>query len=479
MDHFGALSLIPAVLFLVLALVTRKTITSIVISGLSGYILYYKGEFLWPTIDHLVTSMTDYDNMWIVLVCMLFGSLICLLREAKGTIIFGNFAKKYANTPKKGLMATWMLGVVIFVDDYLSILATANTLMPVTDAQKTPREMITYVINTTSAPVCVIIPISAWVVFFSGIFEKQPEAAVLGETGQQIYYHIMPYFFYPFLCVLFVPLVILGIVPKMGGMKKAYERVARTGKLWPESSDILNRPAGEPALATAVGSGAGVVVPRTEAEAAAPPAQGAGMPRLWSFVAPMGLVIAVTVWQEDIMLGVIIGIIGCLSFIPTRIMTFSRFCDCCLEGLQDMTFIAVVLVTSLFYRESMLLVGLPDYVIEVAQPLMSPALLPLIVFIAVGLVCFATGNIWSIPALTTPIVVPLAAAIGANLPLTLGAIISAAVFGAQACFYSDVTLLSSSACRVSNVDYAIAQLPYIIIVSILSAILFAVAGFVL
>ena len=109
------------------------------------------------------------------------------------------------------------------------------------DEHKTPREMLCYIINTTSAPVCLIIPISAWVVFFSGVFEQQPEAAAAGDSAMDIYYHIMPYFFYPFLCVIFVLLVILGVVPKMGGIKKAYKRVAETGQLWPESSNTQNQ----------------------------------------------------------------------------------------------------------------------------------------------------------------------------------------------------------------------------------------------
>ena len=98
-------------------------------------------------------------------------------------------------------------------------------------------------------------------------------------------------------------------------------------------------------------------------------------------------------------------------------------------------------------------------------------------YFLIGLVCFATGNIWSIPAVCTPIILPLAASSGANIPLTLGAIISAACFGAQACFYSDVTLLSASACRINNVDYAIAQLPYIGIVTAISFIGYLAFGF--
>ena len=110
---------------------------------------------------------------------------------------------------------------------------------------------------------------------------------------------------------------------------------------------------------------------------------------------------------------------------------------------------------------------------------MSAAWLPVITFVLVGLVCFATANIWSIPAVCTPIILPLAAACGASIPLTLGAIISAACFGAQACFYSDVTLMSASACKINNVDYAVAQLPYIGIVAGVTCVLFLGAGFIL
>ena len=465
MEHFGALTLIPALGFFVLAFITRKTITSIVISGLAGYIIYYKLDFVVPSLESLIDAFSDWDNSYIVVICLLFGCLVQLLRTSKGPMAFGNLIRKYANTQKKTLMATWIAGVIIFIDDYLSILVTANTILPIADEHKTPREMLCYIINTTSAPVCVIIPISAWVVFFSGIFEAQPETAVIASSGMEIYYNIMPYFFYPFVCVLFVPLVILGIIPKLGGMKKAYQRVEKTGKLWPPSSEIMNRE-------EMVGATGAIAQENEEAERTFEP-------KLWSFFVPMAIVIAVTVWQGDILIGVAAGITSCLLYIPAKIMSFGMFCDCCYKGLEDMLFIAVVLVTSLFYRESMLLVGLPEYIIEVAGPFMSAAMLPAIVFIVVGLICFATGNIWSIPAVTTPIVVPLAVAVGAHLPLTLGAIISAAVFGAQACFYSDVVLLSSSACKVNNVDYCIAQLPYIIIVSAMSTVFYVIAGFAL
>ena len=462
----GIVTLIPAISFLVFALVTKKCILSILASGMLGYILYYKAGFFMPMIDALLEAACDGDNNYIVIICLLFGCLVQLLRQSKGALAVGEMARKYVKSEKQVLLLTWLCGIIIFVDDYLSILVTANCVLPVADEKKTPIEMLCYIINTTSAPVCIIIPISAWVVFFSGVFEQQEEAKVVGTGAMDIYYHIMPYFFYPFLCVIFVLLVILGVVPKMGGIKKAYERVELTGQLWPESSNAQNQ--------DELGEVMGAITDNSEEK------EKEVKPHIWTFVVPMVVVIGVTLWLDDILYGVSCGIAACfLLYVPTRIMSLGKFCDACYKGLEDMLFIAVVLVTSLFYRDSINLIGLPKYLIEVAGPYMSAAWLPAIAFVVVGLVCFLTANIWSIPAVTTPIILPLAVASGASIPLTLGAIISAACFGAQACFYSDVTLLSASACRINNVDYAVAQLPYIAIVTGITFVAYIVAGFVM
>lgn len=336
--NLGVLTLIPVVSFFVLAFLTKKCILSIMASGLLGYILYYKAGFFVPMMDAIQEAACDGDNNYIVIICLLFGCFVQLLRESKGAIAVGDLARKYVKSEKQVLLLTWLCGIIIFIDDYLSILVTANCVLTLSDEHKTPREMLCYIINTTSAPVCLIIPISAWVVFFSGVFGQQPEAAVVGGSAMSIYYHIMPYFFYPFLCVLFVPLVILGIIPKMGGIKKAYKRVAETGKLWPDSSNAQNQ-----------GDEMGEVFGAAVSEASDNEKE--VKPHLWAFVVPMAVVIVATLILDDILYGVTIGIAVCfLLFLPTRIMTLSKFCDACYKGLEDMLFIAVVLVTSLFYR---------------------------------------------------------------------------------------------------------------------------------
>ncbi|MEE8717481.1 MAG: Na+/H+ antiporter NhaC family protein [Coriobacteriales bacterium] len=466
-SNLGIITLIPALSFFVLAFITRKCIFSILVSGLLGYVFYYGAGFFTPTMDALVDAATDWDNNYIVIICLLFGCFVQLLRQSNGATAVGNWARRYVKSQKQVLLLTFLCGVIIFVDDYLSILVTANCVLPLADEKKTPREMLCYIINTTSAPICLIIPISAWVVFFSGIFGDQPEAAVVGDSAMSIYYHIMPYFFYPFLCVLFVLLVILGVVPKLGGIKRAYERVERTGQLWPESSNVLNQ-------GDKLGEVLGAITDDSTKD------EKAAEPHLWTFAVPMLVVIVATIALGDILYGVALGIFTCfVLYLPTRTMSLGKFCDACYKGLEDMLFIAAVLVVSLFFRNSINLIGLPSYLLGVASPFMSAAWLPVITFVLVGLVCFATANIWSIPAVCTPIILPLAAACGASIPLTLGAIISAACFGAQACFYSDVTLMSASACRINNVDYAMAQLPYIGIVSAITAVGYIVAGFLM
>ena len=220
--NLGIITLIPALSFLVFALVTKKCILSIILSGILGYIFYYKASFFIPMMDALLESSCDSHYNYIVIICLLFGCFVQLLRQSKGALAVVDVARKYIKSEKQVLLMTWICGIIIFIDDYLSILVPANCVIKLSDEYKTPREMLCYIINTTSAPVCLIIPISAWVVFFSGVFEQQPEAVAVGSSAMDIYYHIMPYFFYPFLCVFFVLVVFLGFVRMMGGIRKAY-----------------------------------------------------------------------------------------------------------------------------------------------------------------------------------------------------------------------------------------------------------------
>ncbi|MCI7302810.1 MAG: Na+/H+ antiporter NhaC family protein [Clostridiales Family XIII bacterium] len=449
----GLITLLPAVIVIVFAIVTRKTFESLLLGAFVCCMIAAGKGCITAFIDLICKAISDIDVMWIVLVSVLFGSLIRLLRESRATWAFANIAKRYATTGKKSLLITWVMGIVLFIDDYLSIMTTANTMMETCDRKKIPREMLAYVLDSTSAPVCVIIPISAWVVYFSGIFEAQPETDYLGQ-GMAAYYSAMPWMFYAWICVLIVPLVILGIIPRLGPMKKAWKRAEEENKPYSDYSKKFNQELSE-----------------VDTE---------GKIKVWHFLLPILTVVVITLLIEDILYGVIGGIVMCgILFLPFRILSFDHFSDSVIGGMQDMIWMAVLIVSGATLRYGVNEINMPQFVIDAVSPYMSAALLPVIVFLTVAVLAFVTSGIWALPAVITPIVLPLAAAVGTSIPMTMGAIISGAVFGAHACFYADVTVLTSGAAKIDNMEHCLTQLPYCLLGGTIAAIGFLAAGLAL
>jgi tetracycline resistance efflux pump len=232
--NYGIITLLPALVVVVFAIWTRKTWEMLLLGGLISCMIAYGFGFVTPFVDLICGAISDGDTMWIVLISLLFGSIIRLLRESKSTAAFAIIAERFATTAKKSMIITWIMGLVIFIDDYLSVMTTGNAMIDTTDNRKVPREMLAYILDSTSAPVCVIIPISAWVVYFAGVFGRQPEAEYLGD-GMAAYYASMPWVFYAWICVFLVPLVILGVIPRLGAMKKAWERTESTGQTYSDA----------------------------------------------------------------------------------------------------------------------------------------------------------------------------------------------------------------------------------------------------
>ncbi len=448
--NYGIITLLPAVFVVVFAIWTRKTWEMLLLGGLISYVIAYGFGFVTPFIDLICEAVSDEDTMWVVLISLLFGSMIRLLRESKATQAFSKIAGRYATSAKKSLFIAWIIGLIIFIDDYLSIMTTANAMIDTTDKNRAPREMLAYVLDSTSAPVCVIIPISAWVVYFSGVFARQPEAEYLGD-GMAAYYSAIPWAFYAWICVIIVPLVIFGIIPRIGPMKKAWERTETTGQPYSDNSKKHNE----------------LIVSDEQKDVG-----------VQYFLVPLAVIVAVTVVFDDILYGVIFGIVTCIvMYIPGKVMTFDKISECIVEGMEDMVWMAVIIVCGYILRVGVLTIGMPDYVVSTVAPYMSPALLPALSFIVVSTLAFVTSSIWSIPAVITPIVVPLAAAVGVSIPLVFGTILSGAIFGAHACFYADVTVLSSAAVRIDNMDHCLTQLPYALIGAGFACIGYLIVGF--
>ena len=452
--NFGILTLLPPLVVIIFALATRKTFEALIVGAVLGYIIAYGTGFFGPFVEGLQGVVAD--DIWMFITLGLFGSLVFLLQQSKGAVGFASLVQKIANSRKKSLLTAWALGILIFMDDYLNILTVSASMRDVTDQHKTPREMLAYVIDSTGAPVCVLIPISTWAIFYGGVIGDQAGMEAYG-SGMSIYLQSIPFIFYGWVAIIVVPLVCLGIIPLVYGMKKAYKRVDETGRLYSEASDKYN--AGASFAQEAVG--------------------GEIKGNVWNFLVPLAVVVGVTIYTEDMLVGLIIAIVvALLMYLPTKAMTFNTFTENFAAGFASMIPMLFILAGAFLIKHSMDEIGLPQYVINAVLPIMNAQLFPAVTFVVVAGLSFVTGSNWGIPALTVPILIPLALAGGANPIVAFAAIVSGGTFGSHACFYSDATVLTSQSCGIENLEHAFTQFPYAMISAGITFVLFLVSGFV-
>lgn len=453
---FGIFCLIPAIVILAFALITKRTFEALFLGAAVSLIMYYKQGFFLPLVE-MVQSVIS-DEVWIFVAFALFGFFVVLLEKSKGTIGFANFLSRWANSQKKTLVASWVLGIVVFLDDFLNILTVSAAMRKLSDRHKTPREMFAYLLDSTGAPVCVLIPLSTWAIFYADLAQTEFDTAGITAygDGMSAYISSIPFMFYSWIAVLMVPALAIGIMPKIGPMKKAFQRVQETGKLWSDASDQFNLQESEE-------------VDDNKVE-----------PKMRNFIVPLIVVIIAMLITEDMVASLLITLaIMFLMYIPTKVMTFGDFCESLPKGISNMLPVMIILVGCYMVRDSMNLIQMPQYVVEAAVPFCSAQLLPAITFIVVALLAFVTGSSWGVPAIAVPILMPLAFASGANPLLVLGALVAGASFGSHACFYADATVLSSQASLISNLDHAFTQIPYAIICAAAAVVLYLIGGFVL
>ncbi|WP_025820445.1 Na+/H+ antiporter NhaC family protein [Shewanella marina] len=450
-----ALSLIPPVVVLVLAIWLRRPILSLIIGALVGLALYQPTQILNNFASTSLNVMSDETIGWLILVCGSFGALIALLVRTGGALAFGRKALKYAKGPKSSLMMTFILGTLIFIDDYLNALTVGETMKRVTDRYKVSREMLAYVVDSTAAPICVLVPLSTWAVFFGGLLVDNG----IGSKGEGItvYMQAIPYMFYAWLAVLMVILVILGVIPAFGPMKVAQERAL----------------AGDPALKQVnlddVQTSDEYAVKAMEEEFSLADNKG----KLYNFLIPIGLLIGFTIYFEvDIWKGMLVTLAITLPFYAVqKLMTLAEMMEQMLDGFKSMLPAIGTVIAAFIFKDVCDKLQLTHYVIDSLSPFMTPKLLPAVVFVAMALLAFATGSSWGIFAVTIPIVMPLAIAVGADIPLVIGALMSASSFGSQACFYSDSTVLAAQGSDCNLVSHAVTQLPYALICAFITLII--------
>lgn len=220
----GIIACIPIAVLIIGALITKKLPEMLVLSSIVGAVLVYKGDFFNGYIGMAYKALSNESMQFILILLVTFGGMIALFEKSGSLQGFSNALGKFANTRKKAMVATWLMGIILFIDDYLNVLATSFSMKELTDKNRVPREHLAYGVNSMGASIAVLAPISSWAAFAMGVGAKQ------GVT-MNVYAHAVPLMFFPIIAAIVCLLVALGIIPKIGYIKKAYKRVDDGGPL--------------------------------------------------------------------------------------------------------------------------------------------------------------------------------------------------------------------------------------------------------
>ncbi len=450
---WGWKSLLPTLVVVVTAVLSRRPFESMIAGCVAGLVMLDPNNLIAPFTDNISKVMGDETIVWIILVCGLMGGFIQLLEVSGCLNGFTEWLKLKIKSRRQSLVATATLGVVVFIDDYLNCLAVSSSVKKLTDYYKVSREKIAYLIDSTAAPMCVIVPISTWAVFFAGLLEENGIASE--NQGMSLYVSSIPFMMYAWVAILIAYGVATGVIGDFGPMKKAEAR-AREGHPVPpefEGQELALHSEAKRELSM-------------------------GM-QLFNFFFPMALLVASTVYYDiDLLKGVVITCaVTIVMYYIQGILSFESQTNAMFDGFKTMLYPLSTVVASFFLKEVNDALGMTQYVINAVTPYLDQATYPAIVFVVLALIVFGTSSSWGVFIIAIPIVIPIAQSLNVHMPLVIGALLSASSFGSHSCFFSDSSVLASQGAGCAPMQHAFTQFPYALLGAVLALVAFVVLGY--
>ena len=448
--EYGFISCIPVLVLIIGILITKRMAEMMILSSVVGAILVYGKGFFGGWIGMMYETVANESYDFLLFLLLGFGAMIKLFESSGAFLGFAGIVSKMVKGKKSAMVATWIMGVLMFVDDYLNVLAVSTSMKPLTDKHGIPREHLAYGANSMGACICVVIPITSWAAFAIGCMADQ-------GMGLNDYIRAIPYMFFPILARLVCLLVAVGVIPKVGALKKAYTRVEEGGPLHVEEA-----------------SGASIINLDADKDEEIKP----GSP--WFFIIPIAVLIAVMfICEGDVISGIVAAVFSqVVLYLAARRLTLTKIIDDIIGGITSMAGLAFVIMCGYMLSIANTHLGFSEYVIDALTSFISPQLLPMFAFLIVGLVSFAAANFWVLIMLTTPVFVPLAVNMGIDPAIIIAAIMSGVAFGSKFCFYSDAVFMTSAGTGVSNMTQIKVVAPYVLGSAVLAAILFLIVGFI-
>ena len=465
------MALMPPVIAIILALVTKEVYSSLFVGIVAAGLLVsnFKPVATLDTVlnDGFIASLADSWDVGILIFLVLLGIIVALVNRAGGSRAFGEWTKKHVKTKVGAQLATFALGVLIFVDDYFNCLTVGSVMKPVTDSHKISRSKLAYLIDATAAPICMIAPISSWAAAVSGVVE--------GQNGLELFIKAIPYNFYSLLTIAMI--IAISLMKFDYGPMKKHELAAAQGDLHSDPDAII-----EEEVFVEDGKKRSVwdlVLPVVVLIISCV----FGMLYSGGFFAGISFIDAFAGCDASVALswGAIIAIIIDLIYLLCRrVVTFKEAMECVPEGFKAM--VPPILILTFAWTLSGLtgMLGADVFVAELmegaAAGLMN--LLPAIIFlVAVGL-AFSTGTSWGTFGILIPIVVSVFAADSEILIIGISACLAGAVCGDHCSPISDTTIMASAGAKCNHINHVSTQLPYALTVAAVSFVAYVITGFV-
>ena len=470
-------ALVPPIIAITLALITKEAYSSLFIGVLVGAL--FSCDFApVATLDMIINDglvAAIADNAGIFLFLVLLGIIVALVNAAGGSAAFGRWAEKNIRSRVGAQLATFLLGVLIFIDDYFNCLTVGSVMRPVTDRHQISRPKLAYLIDATAAPICMIAPISSWAAAVSSTAEDLD----IGISGIQLFIRAIPYNLYSLMTFAFI--IALTLMKFDYGPMRRFEAKTATGDLskLEDSAEESGNPRGRvidlliPVLVLIVACTVGMIYVGgffgTDAWG--------GTDCAGDFVAAFG--------NTDAFIGlpwgsIIALILTVVYLVARRVVSFKDAMACVPKGFQAMISPIIILTLAVSLKTTITSLGAAVYVRDIMKGAASflYAMLPAVIFVVACILAFASGTSWGTFGILIPIVTAIFPASSELLIIGISACCAGAVMGDHCSPISDTTIMSSAGAQCNHIEHVSTQIPYVVTVAAVCFVGFIVAGFV-
>ena len=464
LPNFGWWSIVPPLIAIILALITKEVISSLLLGILAGALILSHGNPVLMTVKTFeIMGIRVSDNVNILIFLGLLGALVVTVTKAGGSAAYGNWASQKITTRKGAALATTGLGCLIFIDDYFNCLTVGTVMNPVTDKYRISRAKLAYLLDATAAPVCIIAPVSSWGASVANYIE---DAGV--GNGMSTFVKIIPYNLYAILTIIML-VIVCATNLNFGPMARFEKNAIETGDLYSNTSRN-KKSSFDMQDVSSNGKVYDLIIPIAALIVCTILAMvytGGGFSGEAGFLASFG--------NCDSSLSLVLGsfcalVITFLLFVPRKILSFNEFMECITEGIKSMVpaFTILILAWTIGGICSQEYLNTGGFVGALVDGATFPVfILPMITFIVAAFLGFSTGTSWG----TMAILIPIGAGIcsSANTAYliypVLGSILAGAVYGDHISPISDTTILSSTGAGCNHIDHVATQIVYASVVS--------------